>query len=53
MKKALFPFAGAAVIAAAASAAEADWRADFRRADLNDSGGLSQVELAKSKAPSE
>jgi hypothetical protein len=30
-----------------ASAAEEAWVVDFRRADLNDSGGLSRVELEK------
>jgi outer membrane lipoprotein SlyB len=33
-----------------ALAADAPWLADFRKADLNDSGGLSLVELDKSKS---
>lgn len=34
-----------------AFAADEAWLADFRRADLNDSGGLSQVELEKTTSP--
>lgn len=43
-----------AVALAGAPLAHADdaWLADFRKADLNDSGGLSKVELDKSKAAS-
>lgn len=40
-------FSGASV----AIAAEEAWLADFKRADLNDSGGLSRVELEKTKSP--
>lgn len=36
--------------AAQAADGEAAWLADFRKADLNDSGGLSQVELDKTKS---
>lgn len=34
-----------------ASAADEAWFVDFRRADLNDSGGLSRVELEKASSP--
>lgn len=37
--------------ASAVFAAEETWVADFRRADLNDSGGLSRVELEKTGSP--
>jgi outer membrane lipoprotein SlyB len=37
--------------ASPAFAAEEAWLVDFRRADLNDSGGLSRVELEKTASP--
>ena len=40
-------FSGASL----AFAADEAWLADFRRADLNDSGGLSRVELEKTGSP--
>ena len=40
----IFCFSGASL------AADPVWLADFKRADLNDSGGLSSVELGKTKA---
>ncbi|MCX7898056.1 MAG: EF-hand domain-containing protein [Rhodocyclaceae bacterium] len=54
MKKAatLFAFGLFVMVGALAQAAEPGWLADFRKADLNDSGGLSKVELDKAKAPS-
>jgi len=42
----------AAFLAAAPAHADPAWLADFRKADLNDSGGLSQVELDKAKSAS-
>jgi outer membrane lipoprotein SlyB/Ca2+-binding EF-hand superfamily protein len=52
-KKALL-LASAIMISGSALASSPDgaWLADFRRADLNDSGGLSQTELNKTQAPS-
>lgn len=37
--------------ASVAIAAEEPWLADLRRADVNDSGGLSRVELEKTRSP--
>lgn len=52
MKRVACSFAAIALLAGFSSAhAEAPWLADFKKADLNDSGGLSQVELDKAKAP--
>lgn len=50
MKRLIMSFL--ALSACAVAYADEPWLADFRRADLNDSGGLSQVELQKSSAPS-
>lgn len=52
--KSLSPLLLSAVLflgAPLASAAEEAWVVDFRRADLNDSGGLSRVELGKTASP--
>lgn len=50
MKRILLPLI-ATMALAGFSGAQADeaWQADFRKADLNDSGGLSKVDLDKSK----
>lgn len=52
MNKTLLSVAAACSMfsAAALSAPDAPWLADFRKADLNDSGGLSRVELDKSRS---
>jgi outer membrane lipoprotein SlyB len=47
MKKTTVLFAAAFALSAPAFAADPAWLADFRKADLNDSGGLSKVELDK------
>jgi len=53
MKKLALLLVSAILCSAApfAYAAEEAWLADFRRADLNDSGGLSRVELEKTASP--
>lgn len=50
MKKTILLLASACIAAAPAFAADPAWLADFRKADLNDSGGLSKTELDKSKS---
>lgn len=50
MKKTTVLFAAAFALSAPAFAADPAWLADFRKADLNDSGGLSKVELDKTAA---
>lgn len=52
MKKITLLITSAFMLSAAQTtlAADAPWLADFKKADLNDSGGLSLVELDKSKA---
>lgn len=53
MKRTVLSLATASLLAGAPLAfADEAWLADFRRADLNDSGGLSKVELDKSRAQS-
>lgn len=53
MKSLSLPLVSAVLLLGAplASAAEEAWVGDFKRADLNDSGGLSRVELDKSGSP--
>lgn len=50
MKKTIVLCAAAFALSAPAFAADPAWLADFRKADLNDSGGLSKVELDKTAA---
>lgn len=50
MKKTILLLTSACIAAAPALAADTAWLADFRKADLNDSGGLSKTELDKSKS---
>lgn len=53
MKKSFLLLVSAFLVSAASASFAADevWLVDFRRADLNDSGGLSMVELEKSSSP--
>lgn len=50
MKKTTLLLASALIAATPALAADPTWLADFRKADLNDSDGLSRPELDKAKA---
>jgi outer membrane lipoprotein SlyB len=50
MKKTILLLASACALASPAFAADPVWLADFTKADLNDSGGLSRVELDKTKS---
>lgn len=50
MKKTALILSSLLCLPGASLAADPVWLADFKRADLNDSGGLSLVELGKSKA---
>jgi len=50
MKKTILLLATAGAFAIPAFAADPVWLADFRKADLNDSGGLSRVELDKTRS---
>jgi outer membrane lipoprotein SlyB len=50
MKKTILLLASVCIATAPAFAADPPWLADFRKADLNDSGGLSKSELDKSRS---
>ncbi len=50
MKRIAMLLASALMVSGTASASDPAWLTDFRKADLNDSGGLSKSELDKSKS---